>query len=456
MARYILDVNQEWGTTIILIEHDMGVVMDISDRVAVLDRGRKIAEGTPGRGAAQSGGDRGLSRRPAKGADAHERSSTEPPPTLPQLLQRNAAAASPTGRRCARRTAASGRPTPGAQYCDEVRDFALGLAALGLQARRQAVGDRRQPAAALFGAARGAEPGRHRGAGLPGLDRQRAGLRAGPRRGLGRSSPRTRSRSTRSCRCRTQLPNLRLVVYDDPRGLRNYDDPILQVLRGGAGGGPRVRRGASRTTSRPSSTGRRRRRGADRLHLGHHRPPKGVMLTPRQPDRRRPRASSRPSDIRAERRAGCRYLPMAWVGDSLFSLGAAACVVGFTCNCPESPETVQRDLRELGPDAHAGAAAHLGEHADRGAGPGGRRLAAEAPRVRVFPRASPSARELLQARRQAGAAARCGWRCALGEILVYGPVRDQLGLRRARWSSIPAARRSAPTPSASSARSAST
>jgi len=47
MARFILDVNEEWSTTIILIEHDMGVVMDISDRVAVLDMGQKIAEGTP-------------------------------------------------------------------------------------------------------------------------------------------------------------------------------------------------------------------------------------------------------------------------------------------------------------------------------------------------------------------------------------------------------------------------
>jgi branched-chain amino acid transport system ATP-binding protein len=47
MARYILDVNQERGITVVLIEHDMGVVMDISDHVVVLDRGRKIAEGPP-------------------------------------------------------------------------------------------------------------------------------------------------------------------------------------------------------------------------------------------------------------------------------------------------------------------------------------------------------------------------------------------------------------------------
>jgi branched-chain amino acid transport system ATP-binding protein len=47
IVRYILDINEEWGVTVVLIEHDMGVVMDISDRVAVLDFGQRIAQGTP-------------------------------------------------------------------------------------------------------------------------------------------------------------------------------------------------------------------------------------------------------------------------------------------------------------------------------------------------------------------------------------------------------------------------
>jgi branched-chain amino acid transport system ATP-binding protein len=47
MSRFILDVNDQYGTTIVLIEHDMGVVMDLSDRVVVLDYGRKLADGTP-------------------------------------------------------------------------------------------------------------------------------------------------------------------------------------------------------------------------------------------------------------------------------------------------------------------------------------------------------------------------------------------------------------------------
>ena len=48
MARYVVDLNEEWGMSVIMIEHDMGVVMDISHRLMVLDFGRKIADGLPG------------------------------------------------------------------------------------------------------------------------------------------------------------------------------------------------------------------------------------------------------------------------------------------------------------------------------------------------------------------------------------------------------------------------
>ena len=124
------------------------------------------------------------------------------------------------------------------------------------------------------------------------------------------------------------------------------------------------------------------------------------------------------------------YLPMAWIGNSLLSL-ALTLLVGFTCNCPERPDTVQRDLRELGPSialapprvwetmltqlrVRAADASplkrRLFEHF--------RALAERAELVRGEGRRPPHLTRL--------------W-LALGDFFVYAPVRDQLGLRRTRW-----------------------
>ncbi|CAB3887370.1 Sulfate/thiosulfate import ATP-binding protein CysA [Achromobacter pulmonis] len=83
MSRFILDVNDEFGTTIVLIEHDMGVVMDISDRVVVLDYGKKIGDGKPEEVRANEDVIRaylGVDSAPAQGAEAQAMPPAPSPP----------------------------------------------------------------------------------------------------------------------------------------------------------------------------------------------------------------------------------------------------------------------------------------------------------------------------------------------------------------------------------------
>jgi len=125
------------------------------------------------------------------------------------------------------------------------------------------------------------------------------------------------------------------------------------------------------------------------------------------------------------------YLPMAWVGDAFYTL-VLSLVVGFCANCPESPETVQRDLRELGPTTVL-APPRIWENMLTGV----QVRAADAPPLKrwVFQRFRHVA-EQAEILRADGKPLPLGLRlaCALGEFFVYGPVRDQLGLRRARWA----------------------
>jgi long-chain acyl-CoA synthetase len=125
------------------------------------------------------------------------------------------------------------------------------------------------------------------------------------------------------------------------------------------------------------------------------------------------------------------YLPMAWVGDAFYTLFMGL-AIGFCVNCPESPETVQRDLRELGPSVVL-APPRIWENMLTSV----QVRANDSPPLKrrtfeVFMRAAERA-EIL---RSEGKPVPLGLRllCGLGEFFVYGPIRDQLGLRRAKWA----------------------
>jgi long-chain acyl-CoA synthetase len=224
------------------------------------------------------------------------------------------------------------------------------------------------------------------------------------------------------------LPHLELVVYDDARGLRHYATAVLKSFD------ELQATGREFAVSHPGWVGAEIDEGdPDDLALltytsgttGH---PKGVMLSYANL-LSSAQAFVEAEDIRATDELLC-YLPMAWIGESLFSL-VLTVLVGFTCNCPERPQTVQRDLRELGPTI-AIAPPRIWENMLTLLRV---RAADSTPfkrKVFEFFRGLAERAEVLKGEgKQPSAFARLG--LLLGEVLVYGPVRDQLGLRRARW-----------------------
>ena len=145
-----------------------------------------------------------------------------------------------------------------------------------------------------------------------------------------------------------KLPHLRLIIYDDPLGVRHYRYPFLKSFEDIEASGRDFGSKNPGFIEREIDAGREDDLALLAYTSGTTGNPKGVMLSHRNLIKAGETFVAS-EDLRLGDEWLC-YLPMAWIGDALYST-VLSLIVGFTCNCPESPDTVQRDLRELGPTA---------------------------------------------------------------------------------------------------------
>ncbi|MPZ35504.1 MAG: AMP-binding protein, partial [Rhodospirillales bacterium] len=346
--------------------------------------------------------------------------------TLPKLVQRNAEQ-DPRGAGIREKTRGVWQTYNWTAYRDNVRDFALGLAALGFKRgdKLSVVGDNRPQLyfAQLSAQALG-------GISVPVYQDSIASelLYVLNHAETSFIVAEDQEQVDKALSLKDKLPRLRWIIYDDPRGLSFYDDPILRSFASMLEEGRKFGEANPGLYEAEVAEG-----GADDTAMiaytsGTTGSPKGVMLSHRNMIATA-EAFIEVNDVKPGDN-WLSYLPMAWVGDAAFTLGMA--LVGrLTANCPENPETVQRDLRELGPDSMLAPPRIWENMLTLMQIKGGD--------------ASPMKRRVFEYFR--GLAERCELKrtdgknlsvvdrlgLAVGEVLVYGPVRDQLGLRNARW-----------------------
>jgi long-chain acyl-CoA synthetase len=349
------------------------------------------------------------------------------PDTLPRLLLRNADV---YGGRPAIREKDRGiwQTFTWREYRDQVRDLALGLAALGFTRGEtlSVIGDNRPR---LYGAQLAAQS--LGGIAVPvyqdSIARELAYVWSHAEVAV--IVAEDQEQVDKVLALREQLPTLRHVIYDDSRGLGRYRFDWLRSF------GEVQELGRVFAREHPGYFEAEIAKGVpDDVAMicytsGTTANPKGAMLTHRNAIETA-HALLQAEPIRPDDEY-LAYLPMAWVGDAFYTL-VLSLEVGSVVNCPESPETVQRDLRELGPTIVL-APPRIWENMLTGVQV---RVADATPLKRwIFERCRAVA-ERAEILRAEGKRVPLGLRlaAALGEFFVYGPVRDQLGLGRARWA----------------------
>ena len=225
------------------------------------------------------------------------------------------------------------------------------------------------------------------------------------------------------------LSKLKHIIYDNPKGMRHYDDPLLISFTAVQEVGQRFEREHSGYFEAEVQAGADSDVGLICYTSGTTGFPKGVMLSHR--NLIATAENLRQVDCIVDSDETMAYLPMAWVGDTALSVGMAQ-VSGMCVNCPERPETVQQDMREIGPTVLIAPPRIWENMLSQVQVMIGDSTFLKRTLYQLF---SPIAERVASLRMQKQPIAlHTKLLYQLGNFCVYGPIRDRLGLRRIRYA----------------------